>query len=87
MDPFPTLAQLFFAVAEPCSCLGDDLLGHCQIEYVTLVADSVRMHHIKFGDAERGRYLILDDLGLHPLADDVFTVLELAYAAHVDSAR
>ena len=83
---FFALAELHVAVAEPGAGAADDFLLHAQVEDVAFVADAVGVHHVELGDAERRGDLVLDDLGPHALADDLFAFLELADAADVDAA-
>ena len=81
-----SLAKLQVAIAEPSAGAADDLLLHAEVEDVAFVADAVGVHHVEFGDAERRGNLVLNDLCPHALADDFFTLLELADAADIDPA-
>ena len=62
-------------------------MGHTQIEQIALIADAIRMHHVKFSNSKWWSDLVLDDLCPHPLTNHLFTIFELTNASNIDSTR
>ena len=70
LDVLASLAEALVAVREPGPALFDDATLDGQVEQVSLARDSLTVHHIELGLAERRRELVLDDLDPGPSSDD-----------------
>ena len=65
---FPALAQSCFPVGVEGARFLDDALGGPQLQEVAHPADALVEHNVELGNAERSRYLVLDDAGPYPVA-------------------
>src|SRR5450759_4418994 len=81
------LSEALLAAREPRAGLGDDAFLDTEVEQRTLLGDALAVHEVELGLAERRSHLVLDDLGAHPVADDVGPLLDRIDATDVDADR
>ena len=60
---------------------------HAQIQQVTFVANSMRMHHVKFSNAKWRSDFVLNDLSTHSLSNHLIAIFKLSDPANIDAAR
>src|SRR5262245_4421660 len=79
------LAQPLALVREPCAGLVDDLVLDADVDQLAEPRDSLAVHDVELGFAERRRDLVLDDFDLGAIPYDVLAVLDLSDAADVEA--
>src|SRR5690606_39671160 len=82
---FLTLSDTLAVVAVPGARLLDEAVLHAHVDDLADAGDSLAVHDLELGLAERRRDLVLDDLHSRLVADDLIAALERADAADVES--
>merc|ERR1711965_369715 len=84
---FTPLTETDVTVAEPGTCLLDDVVLDGEVDKVTRDRDACVEHDVEFGHPEGWRHLDLHDLGANTVSDVLVTILDGADATNVDSNR
>ena len=87
LDVFSTLPNALTVVAVPSTRLLNDAGFYPEIEKVTFTTDSLAIHDVEFGFAERWSHLVLYDLHSSSVTHDTITILDGPDAADIDSLR